>query len=747
MLLRLEAIEEIGRFASLKQKAPHFARLTLVFARNGYGKSTLCAVLRSATDGDPNHITARRRLGAKSDSRVESKWAKGPDAIFAKGKWNACPGKILVFDQEFIHRNLHVGDDVTRDNKRALLPVVMGAQGVTLSQKIVDLDREQRALDQTIKDQTAIIRAKLPVIGAQDISTFSAKEVPTDIDAKIDKAAKAVELATHAAIVKQKANPKKVAVATADYYREIAERTIADVSEDAAEQVRHHAEKHNLAPPHGERWLKYGLDHTNDHCPYCDQSLTDVTLIDAFTAYFSEAFGALVKDRDDAIEALKNVKTEFAALADANTVDFDFWKGVCTLPLLPSLSSDARIKVIAGLDLLLVALESKVKAPLAKISFDKDAMAIAAALSLIDGYNSAVESCIIAIEAAKAEVANADLAVATESLRKWEALKAKQNEPIKSAVIAYKAAEKRRAEIVKEKEQAQSDLKNFASKAIGTRQAEINDLLSNFGANFKIVDAKANFVGREPNTDYAIAVGANKIKVGEHSNTEPSFKTVLSAGDKTTLALAFFISQVKADPQLADAVVVFDDPFNSQDIYRQFETTSQIRAVAEVATQTIVLSHDPRFLDMIEKNADSAAVGTFQMLCADTGEGAISAWSASDELKDLYVKRAQEIQEYAGRGKLLKNITAIELVQGMRPFLEDYLRARYPGRFADQDMLFGMVENIKQAGNGDPMFPSVADLFSLNEYTRPEHHGGGKQPDPTELRAQCKKIVKIIGAY
>jgi wobble nucleotide-excising tRNase len=337
--------------------------------------------------------------------------------------------------------------------------------------------------------------------------------------------------------------------------------------------------------------------------------------------------------------------------------------------------------------------------------------------------------------------------VATENLRKWEALKAKESEPIKSAVATYQTAEKRRAEIVKEKEKAQSDLKAFALKAIGTRQAEINELLSNFGANFTVVDAKANFVGREPNTDYAIAVGANKIKVGEHSDTEPSFKTVLSAGDKTTLALAFFISQVKADPQLADAIVVFDDPFNSQDIYRQFETTSQIRAVAEAATQTIVLSHDPRFLDMIEKNADSAVVGTFQMLCSDTGEGAISAWSAADELKDLYVKRAQEIQEYAGRGKLLKGVTALEIVQGMRPFLEDYLRARYPGRFADQDMLFGMVDVIKQAGNDDPMSPSVADLLSLNEYTRPEHHGGGKQPDPIELRAQCKKIVKIIGAY
>jgi hypothetical protein len=35
MPLKLDAIEEIGRFSSLKHKAPQFGQLALVFARNG----------------------------------------------------------------------------------------------------------------------------------------------------------------------------------------------------------------------------------------------------------------------------------------------------------------------------------------------------------------------------------------------------------------------------------------------------------------------------------------------------------------------------------------------------------------------------------------------------------------------------------------------------------------------------------------------------------------------------------------
>src|SRR5690348_2620308 len=101
MLLRFETIEQIGRFASLKQKAPSFTRLTLVFARNGYGKSTLCAILRSASSGDVNYIHSRKRLGARSEPRVQSKWTSGGDVLFANGKWSSCPREILVFDQEF----------------------------------------------------------------------------------------------------------------------------------------------------------------------------------------------------------------------------------------------------------------------------------------------------------------------------------------------------------------------------------------------------------------------------------------------------------------------------------------------------------------------------------------------------------------------------------------------------------------------------------------------------------------------
>lgn len=749
MLLKFNHVEEVGRFASLKHKAEQFSRLTLVFARNGYGKSTLCAILRSASEEAPNYILARRRLDAKKETRIQSSWASGATVSFGAGKWNSCPGKVYVFDQEFVFQNLHVGDSVTRENKRSLLPVVLGAKGVELAQKIIELDREQRDLDAALKKHGAVIRAKCPVVAQSDLSSFCTREVPADIVTRRETAARAVELAKQSVAVKQRRNPRAIPVEALSSYQEIAGRTISAVSEDAAQKVRRHIESHELGT-HGDRWIKYGVDHLHgDNCPFCDQSLKGLDLVDAFQAYFSEAFASLINDRDQAISSLDSVlgAPGIAALDDENTADFTFWSQVCDLPSLPTLSAAERAAIQNGLSALSELLKQKVQNPLVRLSLDAVAHLVSPAFEIIERYNAGVADCIVRIDEARAAVQTADLQTAQLTLQRWEALEAKSSEPIASAAAEYAKADTRRQNIEPEKKKAQDALTAYAKATIGARQKEINELLSDFGVNFSIVDTRANFVGRDPNTDYAIAIGNAKVGAGDRSDTEPSFKTVLSAGDKTTLALAFFLTQVRSDPALNGAIVVFDDPFNSQDMNRQFETTSQIRAVASAACQTIVLSHDPRFLRMIEKDADNAVTKTFQLLCTDGGEGSISTWSTIEELKELYVRQSEIIRQYASHGTLLKDANEIGIIQAIRPFMEDYLRARFPARFGAQEHISDMARAIQTAGPSDPLHGSVEDLLAINEYTRTSMHGGGTAPDPVALRAQCKKVVRIVGQY
>ncbi len=116
-------------------------------------------------------------------------------------------------------------------------------------------------------------------------------------------------------------------------------------------------------------------------------------------------------------------------------------------------------------------------------------------------------------------------------------------------------------------------------------------------------------------------------------------------------------------------------------------------------------------------------------------------------MKSLYVRQAEIVREYANHGQLLPETTQMTVHQSIRPLLEDYLKLRFPDRFLSSDSLVPMINNIEEAGIEDQLYASVIDLRALNEFTRSNMHGGGQIADPNALRAQTKRVVKILGNY
>jgi hypothetical protein len=60
MLTRVISIKNVGRFRnSAHTPNPPLAKYTLIYGADGYGKTTLCSVLRSIESGDPP-LSARK---------------------------------------------------------------------------------------------------------------------------------------------------------------------------------------------------------------------------------------------------------------------------------------------------------------------------------------------------------------------------------------------------------------------------------------------------------------------------------------------------------------------------------------------------------------------------------------------------------------------------------------------------------------------------------------------------------------
>ena len=64
MINRFRLVRNIGQFDNVNATAHVFQRLTLIYAENGVGKTTLSALLRSLALNRPDLILERHRLAA-----------------------------------------------------------------------------------------------------------------------------------------------------------------------------------------------------------------------------------------------------------------------------------------------------------------------------------------------------------------------------------------------------------------------------------------------------------------------------------------------------------------------------------------------------------------------------------------------------------------------------------------------------------------------------------------------------------
>jgi len=113
--------------------------------------------------------------------------------------------------------------------------------------------------------------------------------------------------------------------------------------------------------------------------------------------------------------------------------------------------------------------------------------------------------------------------------------------------------------------------------------------------------------GGVPSSNYQILINNTPVDLGDSETPldKPSFRNTLSAGDKSTLALAFFLAQLANDPGKANKIVIFDDPFNSQEWLpqRTYDSPNQeVRGGADRnALKNYYINHDGQARDVVQK--------------------------------------------------------------------------------------------------------------------------------------------------
>jgi len=758
-LSKFVSIKNIGRFQNYNAAGDvMLKRFTLVFAENGRGKSTLCAILRSAQSNGPDYVIGRRTLGTTDAPQVHLLTASGA-VTFKAGAWSQPMPHLAIFDSTFVAENVFSGDAVDLDHKRNLYRVIIGNAGVTMAQKLNDLDAQIRIATSAIRIKRATIDGRVP--SGLSFDVFVNLIADPAIEAKIAEKERELEAVQQSGQIRARAGLSEITfpeVPTS--LAELLLRTITGLSATVEQRIATHTAKHQMRE-NGEAWLQEGLGYIQEHsCPFCDQSLEGVSLMPSLSAFFSDAYEQL---KVEIAQMREKIATSFSDRAigesdrviEGNPSVVEFWGRYCTIAE-PALSSPQGFgrSLREFRDATLALLDKKAATPLEPVHIDQrfnNAMNVIEALRASGmRYNAAVANAQGVIADKKKSLEGANVDKVRKELLHLRATKARHTAEATKICNEYSEAVMQKNELEAEKEAVREKLDEHTKAVINIYEQTINKLLRDFQAGFRITGTKHAYPGGVPSSSFQILINDVTVNLGDAKTAlkEPSFRNTLSAGDKSTLALAFFLAELEHDPNKANRIVIFDDPFNSQDSFRREHTVQQIRKCGEACSQVIVLSHDRTFLRRLHDHLNQRSLEVKCLQLARTGERLtrILPWNIEEATQTQYQAGITALSNFYNTAGGIP----VEISAKMRSVLETYCRMLYPSLFDNDDMLGTICGKIRDAGPNHELAPFYDELDTINEYSRDHHHGDrpgvpASYIDETELQGYVEKTLTIVG--
>ena len=732
MINRLQLIRNIGQFDSVSSAANiDLARLTLVYAENGRGKTTLAAILRSLATGNPVPIAERRRLSAQHPPHVVLSCSGGPpDAMFDNNAWNRSLPDMVVFDDVFVDENLYSGLAVGSGHRQNLHELILGSQGVALNQQV-------QAFVAQIESHNAALRAKAAAIPAEvrgtlSVDDFCALQDRPDIDAEIQTAERNLAAAREQDPIRNTSGFDALVLPDIDiaFIEGILQQDLQTLDAAAAARVQEHLEK---IGDDAETWIENGMSRIPDtgDCPFCAQDLSSSPVISHYRAYFSEEYATLKQTVAGALADVSRrhgggVAAGFERAVRGAVERRQFWSRFCDVPDISIDTAEIVRDWTAATNAIEEMLRNKQGAPLERMMLSEDARnAVAnyeAHRQSISDLNRQLQQANDAIRVVKEQAVAGNPVALAADVTSLKAIKARYRHDIVALCEDYLAEKAAKAQTEQQRDQAKVALDNYRSQIFPGYQAAINQYLERFNAGFRIDSVSSQNTRGGPTCTYNVVINDTPVAVAGGAPTpgEPSFRNTLSAGDRNTLALAFFFASLDQNPNLADKVVVIDDPITSLDDHRSLTTVQEIRRLADSAAQVIVLSHTKPFLCRIWEGADPSTRAAIQVV--RDGQGStIRHWDVEQDSVTEHDRRHSLLRAYLDDGTPDER----QVARAIRPLLEAFFRVAFPEYFPPGTLLGPFRHRCEQQAGTQQEILNAQDtqeLRDLVEYANRFHH-------------------------
>ena len=740
--------------------SPPLSQLTMFYARNGRGKSTLTAVMRAARDGCSSTVMARRSLGNNAADPEITLISDSGNRLFKGGKWQHNRAPIEVFDSAFIADNVFAGEMIELAQDRGLFSVIIGEEGVRLANLLERFNSHAKATASKLKDADAALNDDVPSDMARtEFFALAANPAYADRLDKAEKALRAVQQADKIAALKQLETIAAPALPTD--MGTVLGATVPDIDAAARDRLADHFRLFKLGKQ-GEAWVNYGVEHIHDDaCPFCARPNADeLGMVTLYGQIFGEQYKAHMATITAGLDALdeamgEDARATIAATLAANAASAKAWEQYVQLgaglPDCADLGTDLAEAHAEAKALLDRKRQSPLEAVEDSETMAKASAALTRATDLLTTYNAAVDAINAAtkgVQSASAQTEDDAKLAVTNAKRRI----ARTEDPgVQRRIEEYLAASRRDERAKNARKVTQKRLKDANEAAADHYHQRVNHYLERFGVSARITRPTNSMAGNAGSADYALVIRGESIPRGRGRVADPipSFRNTLSTGDKTTLALAFFLAKLDHDGALGQKVVVFDDPLASHDSHRRGKTVEAIKELCGRCLQLVVLSHDEYFLRDVEKRCASVTTATYQMEYSDGDE-----WSAakhvrlSDLCRSDHAKRLDKLAAFADN----RQGDPDDIVLHVRQVVETHFRRAYTAYFPHNRNLGHMVRDIDTHVGAHPCAGVRDQMDAINTSTCDNHHGDDadvmpkKGVDPDALKVIVTDALELIGA-
>lgn len=738
MINKLQLLRNIGQFDSVNGAANiQLAKLTLVYAENGRGKTTLAAILRSLASGDPVPINERKRLASQNPPHVVIDYGIGqPAAIFQNGNWVRNLPNLVVFDDHFVDQNVYSGLTVESEHRQNLHELIIGSQGVMLN-------RQHKNFMDQIEIHNTALRAKAAAIPSNERGELTVDEFcdlpdQANIDGAIQTAERDLAAAKEQNKIQETLEFSILDLPEFDIETigSILPKDLSTLDSSAAEKVKNHL---IALAGDSERWVSEGMlfapvlsdDQSTVVCPFCAQDLNSSPLLDHYRAYFSEEYNDLKRIISDTLISVKQThgeeaKATFERLVGLTFQKKTFWSKFCDVPEIQIDTATIFQAWQSALVAITNIIELKQGAPLDQMTISEEIQEAVAIYEehrqIVFELNQRLQETNLLIQQIKLQAANANLVALNNTLIRLKSIKARYSPAIVPLCTDYLVEKVNKAATELLRDQAKQALEQYRIGIFPNYQNAINIYLSRFNAGFTLGNVTSANTRGGSTCNYNVLINNIPVPVsgGISVSGTPSFRNTLSAGDRNTLALAFFLASIDQDPDLANKIVVVDDPVSSMDEHRALTTVQEIRSLAQRVDQVIVLSHSKHFLCSIWDGAHHISGASIHIVRNVVGS-TIQTWDVNQDSITENDRRHKLLREYVALNIGINRIVA----SAIRPSIEAFMRVAFPEHFPPGTLL-GPFRGIceQRVGTAQEILNAVniQELRELVEYGNKFHH-------------------------